>query len=83
VLDHGLRVHLRLYVRSELLHRRRAPESLRRRAQLLEDLGIRVAAPNPGLELGERRWIDLRDRAIRLPGHTRMVERIGEKATRR
>ena len=71
VLDHRLRMHPRLRIGRELLHRRRAAEPLRRGPQLLEDLLVGVAAPDPGLELGERLRVDLGDRAIRLPRHTK------------
>ena len=58
MLDHRLRVHLRLGVGGELAHRRRAAEPLCARAQLLEDLLVRVAPPDPGAELGEGRLVD-------------------------
>ena len=82
VLDHRLRVHLRLRVGRELLHRRRAAEALRGGPQLLEDLLVRVTPPDPRLELGERlpdRSPSLRDKASAPP--PRMVERIRECAS--
>ena len=44
VLDDGLRVDARIGVRRELPHRRRAAEPIGRRAELGEDLVVRVAA---------------------------------------
>ena len=54
VLDHGLRMDRRLRVGRELPHRRRAPEPLGARLQLLEDLLVRVALADARLERGER-----------------------------
>ena len=65
VLDHRLRVHPRLRVGGELLHRRRAaeprpPSRAARRGSARPSSGVRIA----GLELRERRRVDLRDRPI-------------------
>jgi hypothetical protein len=54
VLDDGLRMHGRFRVVPELAHGRRAPQALGGGTQLLEDLLVGVALPDPGLELGER-----------------------------
>ena len=75
VLDHGLRMHLRPRVGGELAHRRRPAEPLGGRAQLGEDLLVRVAPPQTGLELGERRLVDPgRDAAPAWASHAISVE---------
>src|SRR5207302_7556999 len=43
VLDHRLRVDGRLRIRRELAHRRRAPQPIRARPELLENLLVGVA----------------------------------------
>jgi len=53
VLDDRLWVHRRLGVRGELAHRRGAPQSLRARLELLDDVLVAVALADPSLELGE------------------------------
>jgi len=58
VLDDSLRVDRRLGVLLELAHRRRAPESFRRAAELLDNLLVRVTLADPRLELGQRFGID-------------------------
>src|SRR4029077_12998947 len=72
VLDHRLGMHARLRVGGELTHRRRTSQPLRARAQLLKDLGVRVALADSGLEGRERVGVDLRDRPERrLAGHAK------------
>src|SRR4029077_11244906 len=72
VLDHRLGMHARLRVGGELTHRRRTSQPLRARAQLLKDLGVRVALTDSGLEGRERVGVDLRDRPERrLAGHAK------------
>src|SRR3954465_1284210 len=72
VLDHGLWVHARLGVGGELTQRRRTSQPRRPRAQLLKDLGVRVALADSGLERRERAGVDLRDRPERrLAGHAK------------
>src|SRR5205085_614879 len=51
VLDHGLWVDGGLRIGGELPHRRRAPQPFSGLLQLCEDLLVRVALANPGLEL--------------------------------
>ena len=72
VLDDRLRVHGRGRVLLELAHRRRAPQAFSGRAELVEDLLVRVALADPSLELGQGLGIDAREgrplgRAF--PGH--------------
>ena len=62
----------RLGVGRELAHRRRTAEPLRAGAQLLEDLLVRVALADSGLEGRERVGVDLGDRPVgRLTGHAK------------
>ena len=70
VLDHGLRMDVRLGIGRELLHRRRAPQPSGMRAKLLEDLLVGVALADRALERGKLVGIDPRDRVVlALPGH--------------
>src|SRR5581483_2856700 len=61
VLDHGLRVHLRLRVGGELLHGRRAAEAIGAGGELGQDLLVRVPLAQAGLERRQLRRIDLRE----------------------
>jgi hypothetical protein len=73
VLDDGLRVDRRLRVGLELAHRRRAAQALRAGTQLLEDLLVRVALADSGLELGESSRINSSHSLRRpaFPGHAK------------
>ena len=72
VLDHRLWMDGRLGIARELPHRRRAAEPLGARAKLGEDLLVGVALADPGLELGQRRRVDRRNRPVALlPGHAK------------
>ena len=81
VLDHRLRMHLRLGVGGELAHRRRAAEPLCARPELLEDLLVGVAPPDPGTELGEGSLVDPGDSRMAAPGpgHCNYSRAICEK----
>jgi len=71
VLDNRLRVHARLGVRLELAHRRRASQALGRGAQLPEDLLVRVALADSGLELRQRGRVDSPRRGAAFLGHSK------------
>ena len=83
MLDHRLRVHRRLLVGGELAHGRRPSESLRARAELGQDLLVRVPLADSGLECRERLGIDARKRPIGLTGHAISVERSERNASAR
>ncbi len=58
VLDDGLRMDARVRVARELAHRRRPPEPFGRRAELGEDVLVRVAATQPGPKRRELGLVD-------------------------
>ena len=64
VLDHRLRVDAGLRIGRELAHRRRAAEPRRRRAQLLQDLVVGIAAPQAGAKRRESGLVDAGERRM-------------------
>ena len=84
MLDHGLRMHLRLRVGGELLHRRRPAEPGGVRAELGEDLLVGVALADRASGTTPAR----RDRSARSRSYGRffamqqMVDHVGELASR-
>src|SRR5262249_61241075 len=70
LLDDRLRVDACPGIGGELLHRRRAAEPFRGRAELVEQLVVRVALPDRRLEPRQLLGIDPRERVeATLPGH--------------
>ena len=68
MLDHGLGVHLGLGIGRELAHRGRAPEPLRARAELVEDLLVGIAPSDAGAKLRECSLVDPGESRVATPG---------------
>src|SRR5262245_20609933 len=76
VLDDRLRVDPRVGVVRELAHGRRAPEALRGRTELLQDLLVRVPAPQSGTKRSELRLVDPHAGALARPWSSHMRSQL-------
>ena len=85
MLDHGLRMHLRLGIRRELLHRRRAALPVGVGAQLGEDLLVRVALADRASGTTRARPGRSRrsPRSAAFSAMQQMVDHVAETASRR